>query len=477
MSPSSPAIRPRLRAVLAACALALVASPGTAAAEVSCDRFASPSGSDSADGTAARPFRSVQHLAEMLNTGQTGCLRQGSYGPTLNAYVLRVPHGGASDAPIEIRSYPGERAHLDGIIYFPPGSDHVSLKDLEIAGTAGPSNTIQIASNGAVIEDSDITNANGGRSCALVGQMAVVAHSPIIRRNTFRNCGNFANGGLDHGIYAQRTLGGEIVDNVFYGHSAFAIQLYPGAAGMRVAHNVIDGTGAVHGGIVIGGEHGLVARDNIIERNVIAYSTPYNVWSWWGGDEIGTGNVVRDNCLWGGARGQIGSQVGFTATSNLVADPGFLDRAAHDYRLSELSPCRAEVLYDTVENVATALASGTAGSTDALLEPLGAPKVSLVAPLGGSRFGQSLHAEAVPSGFSVQPWVKFLLDDRPLGTLAGPPYELDWKVTKKTSYGFHVFKVKAGDATGKVVESSVIIQRVREPKAGAAGHKGRGRRH
>ncbi len=461
-----------MRALLAACALAVVASPATAAADVQCDRFAAPNGSDSADGTAARPFATAQMLADMLNTGQTGCLRQGTYRASSGDYVLRVGHGGTSEAPVTIRSYPGDRAHLVGLTTIPRGSDSVVLSDLEFEGT-GSSSTVRISSAGVVLQDSDLTNAGRGNTCLLLGGSDSAAERPTIRRNRFHECGSFANGNKDHGIYASYTLGGEITDNVFHGHSGYAIQLYPSAAGMRVAHNVIDGTGSLRGGIVIGGDLGHASRDNVVENNIVAHTTPYNITSYWGEDEIGSGNVVRNNCLWAGSQGALGPQVGFTAIGNLVVDPLFVDRAAGDYRLSELSPCRTVVAYDTVADV-----GNIANLPDAsVLEPLSAAAVSVVAPLAGARFSSRIHAEALPTGFAAQPWVKFLLDDRPLGVVSEPPYAIDWKVTKKTSYGFHVFKVKAGDATGKVVESSVIVQRVREPKAGAAGHRGRGRRH
>ena len=46
---------------------------------MSCDKVAAPSGSDSAAGTAASPYRTAQKLADSLAPGQTGCLRAGLY--------------------------------------------------------------------------------------------------------------------------------------------------------------------------------------------------------------------------------------------------------------------------------------------------------------------------------------------------------------------------------------------------------------
>ena len=46
---------------------------------VSCTKVASTTGSDSAAGTAASPYRTVDRLADSLQPGQTGCLRAGTF--------------------------------------------------------------------------------------------------------------------------------------------------------------------------------------------------------------------------------------------------------------------------------------------------------------------------------------------------------------------------------------------------------------
>jgi hypothetical protein len=56
---------------------------------------------------------------------------------------------------------------------------------------------------------------------------------------------------------------------------------------------------------------------------------------------VGTGNLVTNNCVYGGAQGNISSQSGFTATSNLVQDPQYANRAAGDYRIPAGNPCAA----------------------------------------------------------------------------------------------------------------------------------------
>ncbi len=66
-------------------------------------------GDDRADGKKATPWRTVGHALRHLRAGDTLCLRGGTYRE--NLYVALA---GRKDAPIALRSYPGEQAVLDG---------------------------------------------------------------------------------------------------------------------------------------------------------------------------------------------------------------------------------------------------------------------------------------------------------------------------------------------------------------------------
>jgi hypothetical protein len=308
-----------------------------------CARFAAPGGDDANLGTKRRPFATAQRLAASLRPGQTGCLRAGTYESTSpTTYVLNVLHGGTRDAPITIRSVPGERARLVGIVVVPEGSNNVVLDELSIEGT-GAHNTVKVHASDVVVEDSDITNASRGSSCVILGDNVGSGQAvrPVLRRNRIHDCGsNVVDYNHHHGIYASNAVDGRIVGNVIWSVAAKAIQLYPNAQRMLVAHNIVDGgPPAIRGSIIIGGNTELASNDNVVERNVIAYARTYNVESWWE-SEVGSGNVVRNNCLWRGTKGEIARQVGFTAAANIVADPQFRDRRNRDYRLGSSSKCR-----------------------------------------------------------------------------------------------------------------------------------------
>jgi hypothetical protein len=181
---------------------------------------------------------------------------------------------------------------------------------------------------------------------------------PTIRRNTFHECGDRSNGNQDHGIYAANVDGGEIVDNLFYDSAAYTIQLYPNARHTRFAHNVVDGSApSVRGGIVFGGDEEFASSDNVVEQNVIAYAATSGITSNWEGP-VGTGNVARDNCVWGSRDDDISGERGFASVGNRIARPLFASRDARDYRLAAGSPCLGTIGYDMLARRLGALSRG-----------------------------------------------------------------------------------------------------------------------
>jgi hypothetical protein len=332
---------------LLACALDVRGLP----AEVQhCTRFAAPHGSDRGEGSSSLPFRTVQRLASTLAPGEIGCLRAGTYAATASSgLVLRMTRAGRRGAPITIRSAPGERARLRGSVALQPQASNVTLEHLTIAGR-GVGNTIKFYGSDQALLSSYVTNGGRGRSCLLLGNPQFPSvRRPIVRGNTFHDCGDRAYGNKDHAIYAAVVVGGEIVDNVIAGPAAYAIQFYPDAHRMRFAHNVVDGGGSVRGGIVFGGDRNDASSHNVVEYNVIAYAATWNITSSWEGPR-GTGNVVRNNCLWAARKGNVENGKGFVAVDNRVAPPAFVNRAGHDYRLGPDSGCLGVVKYDTARS-------------------------------------------------------------------------------------------------------------------------------
>jgi hypothetical protein len=323
----------------------LCAAP--AGASASCDLVAATNGNDSAAGSAATPFRSAQKLADSLGPGQTGCLRAGTYSGN-----VKVTRSGAAGAPLVITSYPGERANLVGKLWIVEGADFVTVASLDLDGR-NAANLPSPAVNGDDVTffDDDVTNGNTAICFDLGATTYGRANRTTIEHNRIHNCGELPATNLDHGIYVEHATGARIIDNVIYDNADRGVQLYPDAQSTYVARNVIDGNG--EGVLIAGGAEDYgpqVSSDNVIEHNVITNSSQRNnVESHWGAGIVGERNVVRQNCIFGGAFAAqnqgLAPEHGYSAHDNLMADPGFVNRAGKDFGLRRDSPCRDLVNY------------------------------------------------------------------------------------------------------------------------------------
>ncbi|MFI5121851.1 MAG: right-handed parallel beta-helix repeat-containing protein, partial [Vicinamibacteria bacterium] len=329
--------------------------------------------------TEAQPFSSVAKLAASLQPGQTGCLRAGSYGSSSNSLRLTTPQ-------IALSSYPGETATVVGIIRLEATASGATLENLVLDGRNSTSDLSPlIYASGAVVRNNEITNHNTA-ICLHLDRYpgAPVPTDVLIDGNRIHNCGSLPATNFDHGIYlgkAERTV---IRGNWIYDNANRGIQLYSQAHHTLVTGNVIDGNGE---GVAFGGEQENPSADNVVENNVISNSTLRdNVESWWGGP-VGSNNVVRQNCVGGGAyddgHGGIlsGTNLGFTTSGNVIAQPQFVNRAAEDFTIVAGSAC---------DGVLTGPPAGSAGD--------GANHVTLTAGQNQLEAGQRLTLEGRSRG-------------------------------------------------------------------------------
>jgi parallel beta-helix repeat protein len=333
------------RAMLAAAPTLVLAICASPAAAQGCDKVASPSGDDAAAGTDSAPLRTAQALADSLAPGETGCLHAGTYFED-----LRVNHGGNAGAPIVIQSYPGERARVVGRLYVPRGSDYVTVANLDLDGTnlQGtnaddlPSPTVDSAY--ATFQGDDVTNDHTNICFNLGNSSYGRAEHTLIQGDRIHDCGVLPAQNHHHGIYVSNADDTQILNNVIYDNADRGIQLYPDAQRTTIKGNVIDGNGE---GIIFSGDGGVSSNDNVVENNVITNSTlRNNVESYYpDGNPIGSGNLVQDNCIYGGARdsgdGAIGDGVGYSVSATIHANPQYANRAGKDFQLAPTSPCAA----------------------------------------------------------------------------------------------------------------------------------------
>jgi parallel beta-helix repeat protein len=308
-------------------AVAIGGSP-TSAAGV-CDRVASP-------GPGA-----AQDLVNSLSPGQTGCLRAGLYEGNVKV----------SRAGITLTRYAGEKATVKGRFWVAEGADNVTVEGLYLDGTNPnilPSPSIN--ADGVTFRRNDVTNYNHSICFSLGHPDWGRADNTTIEFNRIHNCGRLPATNHDHGIYVTTATNTLIRGNWIYDNADRGIQLYPDAQNTTITGNVIDGNGQ---GIIFSGEGGVASNGNLVEGNVIANSKlRNNVESWYPpGNPIGRDNVVRDNCVKGGAydygNGGIGDQRGFKVVETVRTKPAYANRSTKDFRLAPGTPCRDLLAYRT----------------------------------------------------------------------------------------------------------------------------------
>ena len=340
-----------------AAAVAIFAAAGTASAATTCDKVASPAGSDSAAGTVSAPYRTAPRLIAALSTGQTGCLRAGTY---TSSTTIGTPN-------VTLTSYPGERATLKGVLYVNSGGTGVTVSSLSLDGKNSDPNapSPQVMASDVTFSDNDVSNENSA-ICFIVGS-ATYGHASnvVIENNNIHNCGVLPAAGHDHGIYIEDATGTIVRGNWIHDNADWGVQIYPNGDHSLVTGNIIDSNGE---GVIFAGEGGQTSDDNVVEHNIVTNSLRYySVSGSW--DTVGVGNVLRDNCIKGAPSGYAGPdgsgierpQRGFTATDNLVVDPTYVNAAAGDYRLQPNSPC------------ASILAGANVDSSSGDATPSGAP--------------------------------------------------------------------------------------------------------
>ena len=269
-----------------------------------------------------------------LGPAETGCLRGG---------VHEVEDVAAIAAPdVVLTSSPGESATLAGRLWIKHGADRAVVEDLTLDGSnpeGKPSPTVN--ANGTTLRGNDITNDHSA-ICVSVNNYSSEPppRGVVIENNVIHDCGLLPATNHQHGIYVANARDTVVRDNVIYGNADRGVQLYPDADDSVVTGNIIDGNGQ---GVIFGGGPDSSSDDNLVASNVITGSNiRWNVQSHWQGP-VGSGNVARGNCVWITSADYTGSPPGSgiepaidgaRAFDNVVADPGYADPDAGDFRIS-----------------------------------------------------------------------------------------------------------------------------------------------
>lgn len=322
----------------------------------SCTLFVSTSGDDASAGTEDDPFGSPQQAADLAVPGDVICIRGGSYpGVTLKT-------SGTPDAPIVIRSHPGETAVLDGVGLFAGWGvaiGWIEVADLEIIQTQGsPEDSGQCvylnAAHDVVLRRNTIHDCYG-QGILGNGWNVLIDSNQIFRAGLF-SVDDPMHGNQYHGAYIAGTAF-TFVNNSIHSNAAYGIQVagypyvpddpnsppgpeYMGASGFLIANNVFAFQQNRSGVVVWQPD----AKDNTIVNNVFFENSQHGPHG--GGTNgidfyyCGAGNVVANNLYYGS-----GSAVADTAdgashveSAAVLDDPLFVDAASWDFHLLPDSP-------------------------------------------------------------------------------------------------------------------------------------------
>ena len=172
----------------------------------------------------------------------------------------------------------------------------------------------------------EVTNRHTAICFAVGSEQYGRAPRAVIRRNRIHDCGRLPPTNHEHGIYLHSPCCVQVTDNWVYDNADTGIQMFPDADGNYIARNVVYGNGD---NISFGGDSkdgGCASSDdNIVERNVLSHPrVKENVGSWSGCGKHGTGNVLRENCIWPPTFQKAGE--GFALREQLLRRAGVRER-------------------------------------------------------------------------------------------------------------------------------------------------------
>jgi parallel beta-helix repeat protein len=244
----------------------------------------------------------LERTVKAARPGETICLRTGDY----DVQRLPIRVSGKAGRRITLRSEnPKRPATIHGVVYLADSANYWTFEDIRLDGRNRwnlPSPIVN--GDHSIWRRLDVTNhhagagTSGGGICFSLGQTKRYGYAgdTTIEDSRIHDCGVSDN--HNHGIYVTATSGFTIVrDNWIYRNGDRGIQLYPAAANVLITHNAIDGNGS---GVIFSGVGSLTSRNITVVGNIISNSrNRWNVESWYPkGTPVGTGNVVKGNCLW-----------------------------------------------------------------------------------------------------------------------------------------------------------------------------------
>jgi hypothetical protein len=311
--------------------------------------YVSPTGSDTASGSKAAPFKTLARAAKAATrAGTTVWVAPGTY-----AGGIKTTANGSSAARIYWVSTTKWGAKV-----VPPGSssnnnawdnrgNYVSIVGFDVDGTnsgAGTKWTHGIYTGGSygMIADNHIHHVARGVACTSAGGSAIGVDSYYhgvmsdIVGNVVNDIGP-AGCTYVQGIYVSTS--GTIKNNLVYRVGAVAIHLWHDANNVKIVNNTVA---ASNFGMVIGGGDfyfTTAGATNVYVANNIVFDNKYGISEQ---GKTGTNNVYRNNLVFQNPSYDVSLRNGLQATGTVSANPQFVaysrTAATPDFHLAGGSP-------------------------------------------------------------------------------------------------------------------------------------------
>ena len=226
-------------------------TPGRAQPQLATTYHVAPDGDDSSDGSAANPWRTLQHAVDAVAPGDTILVHAGQYAGA------RIEQSGTANAPITLSAAPGETATIDR-----PGPANRHNSNLELETWEG-SGTVAYW----IIANLEVRSApNWGID--IRGSDSAKSHHITVRGSFVHH--NGLNSGTT-GIFAAFTDDVLIEDNDSSGNGEHGIYVNNSSdrftiRGNRLHHNAAAGI-HLNGDASQGGDG--IMSDGLVENNII----------------------------------------------------------------------------------------------------------------------------------------------------------------------------------------------------------------
>jgi parallel beta-helix repeat protein len=308
--------------------------------------YVAPTGSDRDDGSPARPWRSIQRAADVVNPGDSVNVLPGDY----HEFVT-IRRSGTEHARIRFVSttrwgarvrYSGPEWHIFWVQASYVDVEGFDISDPDPTGASRIHQGIYVGKKSADttgvrilgnhvhgIRAAGCEDTNGGAGINDPGLYNVVANNHVhhIGRLTDTGCN------LVHGIYISRA-GSRIENNVVHNNQGCGIHAYHEPRDAVIVNNLSFHNGTC--GLVVGAGKGLVARDFLVANNIFYDNLKFGIYE--SGSTIG--NTFRNNLVFRNPT-DLGIGRASSVVGTLAADPRFVNYrrdGSGDYRLQSSSP-------------------------------------------------------------------------------------------------------------------------------------------